>query len=89
VIPENIILLFQPAYTPEVNPIERLWEHLKSFLRWLNFESLDKLRDEVSQTLAKFSRNVIQSLTGWDFIFNALSLSEIYRTYAQTLAIAL
>ena len=24
-IPENIILLFQPAYSPEVNPIERLW----------------------------------------------------------------
>jgi putative transposase len=24
-IPENVILLFQPAYSPEVNPIERLW----------------------------------------------------------------
>lgn len=77
VIPENVILLFQPPYTPEVNPIERLWEHLKSFLKWLNFESLDKLRDEVSKTLAKFSRDIIQSLTGWDFIINALSLSGI------------
>jgi hypothetical protein len=25
-IPENIILLFQPPYSPEVNPIERLWD---------------------------------------------------------------
>jgi len=24
-ITENVILLFQPAYSPEVNPIERLW----------------------------------------------------------------
>jgi putative transposase len=24
-IPENVILLFQPAYSPEVNLIERLW----------------------------------------------------------------
>jgi putative transposase len=24
-IPESVILLFQPAYSPEVNPIERLW----------------------------------------------------------------
>ena len=77
VIPENIILLFQPPYTPEVNPIERLWKHLKSFLKWMNFENLDKLREQVSQTLAKFSRDIIQSLTGWDFILNALSISGI------------
>ena len=24
-IPENVILLFQPPYSPQVNPIERLW----------------------------------------------------------------
>ena len=24
-IPDNIMLLFQPPYTPQVNPIERLW----------------------------------------------------------------
>ena len=24
-IPETVILLFQPAYSPEVNLIERLW----------------------------------------------------------------
>ncbi len=76
-LPENLILLFQPPYTPEVNPIERLWEHLKSFLTWLNFEHLDKLRDEVSQILESFSRETIQSLTSWDFILNALSLSGI------------
>ena len=28
-IPENVILLFQPAYSPEVNPIERLWGYVK------------------------------------------------------------
>lgn len=77
VVPENVILLFQPPYTPEVNPIERLWEHLKSFLKWMNFEHLDKLRDEVSKTLTTFSRDIIQSLTGWDFILNTLSLSGI------------
>jgi hypothetical protein len=27
-IPENIILLFQPSYCPELNPIERLWMDL-------------------------------------------------------------
>ncbi|MBF2022226.1 MAG: transposase [Hydrococcus sp. C42_A2020_068] len=32
-IPENIVLLFQPAYSPELNPRERVWEHLKQDLK--------------------------------------------------------
>lgn len=32
-IPENIILIFQPPYCPEVNPIERFWQYLKSYLK--------------------------------------------------------
>ncbi|MBD2034115.1 transposase [Leptolyngbya sp. FACHB-321] len=35
VVPENIILLFQAPYWPELNPIKRLWEHLKVTLKWL------------------------------------------------------
>ncbi|NEQ27559.1 MAG: IS630 family transposase, partial [Microcoleus sp. SIO2G3] len=37
VVPENVILLFQPAYCPELNPIERLWQHLKADLKWVSF----------------------------------------------------
>ena len=29
-VPENITLLYLPAYSPELNPIERLWSYLKS-----------------------------------------------------------
>jgi hypothetical protein len=32
-IPENVILLFQPAYSPEVNPIERLWGYKRTIER--------------------------------------------------------
>ncbi|WP_367291401.1 transposase [Laspinema palackyanum] len=28
--PENLIPVFQPPHSPELNPIERLWEFLKS-----------------------------------------------------------
>lgn len=30
VVPENISLLHLPAYSPELNPIERLWAYMKS-----------------------------------------------------------
>ncbi|MBW4610012.1 MAG: transposase [Hassallia sp. WJT32-NPBG1] len=30
--PENIIPIFQPPHSPELNPIERFWEFIKSKL---------------------------------------------------------
>ena len=41
-IPENIIFLFQPPYSPEVNPIERLWLEIKKDLKWEIFDDLDQ-----------------------------------------------
>jgi transposase len=28
-IPDNILLIFQPPYSPELNPIEKIWSHIK------------------------------------------------------------
>ena len=30
IIPENIRLIFLPPYSPELNPVERLWAYLRS-----------------------------------------------------------
>ncbi|HGJ64677.1 TPA: hypothetical protein ENS27_04725 [bacterium] len=35
VITENIALLFLLPYSPELNPIERLWQHIKSKLTYI------------------------------------------------------
>jgi len=48
-IPENVILLFQPAYSPEVNPIERRWGYIKEQLKWLRFEQIEELRALLSK----------------------------------------
>jgi len=53
--PENIILLFQPAHCPELNPIERLWEHLKDCLAWQLFNNLDALKVTVRNILNSWS----------------------------------
>ncbi|RUQ29898.1 MAG: hypothetical protein EKK68_10790 [Candidatus Competibacteraceae bacterium] len=42
-MPENIVLLFQPAYSPYINSIERFWQHLKKESRWVNFNTLADL----------------------------------------------
>ena len=36
VIPENIRIIHQPAYSPELNPVEHIWDHLREtyFHNW-------------------------------------------------------
>jgi putative transposase len=48
-IPENVILLFQLAYSPEVNPIEMLWEYIKEQLKGLRFDGIEELRETVQK----------------------------------------
>jgi len=73
-VPENIVLLFQPPYCPELNPIERVWQHLKKGLKNFSFLHLDDLRKRVTNLLDQFSEEVIHSLTGWNYLIEALSL---------------
>jgi hypothetical protein len=64
---ENVILLFQPAYSPEVNPRERLWRYVKKQLKWVRFDQKEELRAAVQKELNKLTLEVIASLTGWKF----------------------
>ena len=72
-VPSNIILLFQPAYCPELNPIERLWEYLKGDLKWESFKNLDQLEVEVDERLAQLTPEIVASVTGYSFILDAIS----------------
>jgi transposase len=50
-IPDNIVLLVQPPYSPDVNPIERVWQFMKDKLRWINLKNLDELREKVDEII--------------------------------------
>ncbi|NMG20913.1 transposase [Brasilonema bromeliae] len=70
--PENIIPIFQPPHSAELNPIERFWEFLKSKLEWENCKTLNQLRQKLAQVLDTITPEVIASLTSYDFILEAL-----------------
>jgi len=76
-LPENVILLFQPSHCPEVNPIERLWEEIKKSLKWELFTSLEQLRLGVRKVLQDLNQTLITSVTGWQFIIEALGLAGL------------
>lgn len=70
--PENIIPIFQPAYSPELNPAERFWQHLKSPLKGRCFQSLNHLREQLWRRIESLSAETVASLSGYDFILEAL-----------------
>lgn len=72
IIPENIVLLFQPAYSPDINPIERVWQHLKKESSWVNFNTLADLQEKICEQLNNIGQKVVTSLTGYPFILSAL-----------------
>ena len=76
-LPPNIVLLFQPSHSPELNPIERLWKHLKGQLKWQVFKDLKHLHSPVSELLKNLEPEVITSLTGWAYILDSLSVAGV------------
>lgn len=71
--PEHVIPIFQPPHSPELNPIERLWEDIKKHFKGKNFDILFDLRAEVFGLINSLSKAAIVSLTGWSYIVDALT----------------
>ncbi|HEY9768408.1 MAG TPA: hypothetical protein V6C71_07835 [Coleofasciculaceae cyanobacterium] len=64
-------------HSPQVNPIERLWKEIKKHSKWELFDNLKRLRRKLSRVLSKLTPLTIASVTGWDFISDALFLANI------------
>ena len=76
VVPDNVTLLALPAYSPELNPIERVFLHLKS--RYLSHRLLDDY-DAIVDATCKAWRDLkadagrLASLTGYPWILECVS----------------
>ena len=71
-LPANIVLLFQAPYAPELNPAERVWEHLKTALAWRCFASLEELQAEIVRLVTDYDTATLQSLTAYPYIMHAI-----------------
>ena len=76
-VPDNIILMFQPAHSPECNPIEQVWQYLKKRLRWKCLKTLDELRQLIKEQLLALTSDTVASITGRASILEALSVAGI------------
>jgi transposase len=55
IIPRNIQVKYLPPYSPELNPVEKLWQYLKSHtIKNKIYDSLDELEDAVCKFIKSF-----------------------------------
>jgi DDE superfamily endonuclease len=55
-VPENIRLIFQPPYSPELNPVEHLWEEVREkYLHNRVLTSLEELIEVLCQALTELT----------------------------------
>ena len=73
-VPDNVGLLYLPPYSPELNPVERLWlavrERIDVFDEAVR-SRLEALRDHVAEIVCGFNADEVARLTGYDYILDA------------------
>ena len=75
-VPENVVLLPLPSYSPELNPVERLWLHVRQQIDVFDVvvrTTLDGLREHVAAIVRSLSAEALRSLTGYGYILDAVS----------------
>jgi len=56
-LPDNVRVITLPAYSPELNPIEGLWDHIKDGLCNRVFDTLEELEKTLHGELERFWRD--------------------------------
>jgi transposase len=74
-LPDNLRLLLLPPYSPELNPMEHIWDDLreKHFHNHV-FDSIDALENHLEHALHDYENNPtrVASISAWPWIVNAL-----------------
>ena len=64
-VPERITVIQTPAYTPELNPSERVWSLVKEGVANSSCETLDELEAEICTGCQKISCEQISARTNY------------------------
>lgn len=70
-IPNNIVLLFLPPYSPELNPAELVWLNMKRKMTNKIYKTMEELKIELEIIVkSHITKEFIISLCGFTYFFN-------------------
>ncbi len=65
--------IFQPSYSPELNPVERIFEELRRAVEGVIYETLEAKKQVVEAELRQLAADPdrVKSLAGWEWLCQA------------------
>ncbi len=70
-VPYNVALIFLPPYSPELNPVEHIWDSIReNDFRNEVFNSIEAVEDQLMRSLATLEKDPtsVASMTGFHWI---------------------
>ncbi len=68
IVPKNITIKILPPYCPELNPVERLWLHIKqNTIRNKIYENLSSLEDVVCDFIKNLKMDEIKQICNYGY----------------------
>ncbi len=77
-VPDNIFLLNIPPYCPELNPCEKVWQHIRSRSKNQAFETMKNLKQCLATSVNQMTKKQIMSIT-----HNEKYLNEFNATFSS------
>jgi hypothetical protein len=66
--------IYQPPYSPELNPAERVFEEVRRWVEGRRYESIEAKKAAVEEVLRRLeAEGKVSSLVGWRYIRQALN----------------
>jgi putative transposase len=71
---ENIVPMFQPPYSPETNPVENLWHHIREDGGFKNttFNTLKEVELKLAEKLKNLDEKTVKSITLFSWTKDAI-----------------
>ncbi len=67
-VPSNMALLFLPPYSPELNPAEKMWKHIKRKFTNMFFKDLNELSQFFTTTINGITKDAVKSTCAYSYI---------------------
>ncbi len=72
-IPENVKIIIQPPYSPELNPVEKLWQYIKRHtIKNRLFEKLSLIENSICEMLKSMTKQQLMTICNANYIKSQL-----------------